>query len=100
MPWQSSSKRQRQARIVVLYRVLRSYGFREHLYQQARRAGVIFLEYSEMKKPVVERGEKDSLRLSVAVQPEDDLVTLEADWLVLSAGIEPEPGNSVIAQLL
>ena len=43
-----------EARIVVLYRDLRSYGFREHLYQQARRAGVIFLEYSEMKKPVVE----------------------------------------------
>ena len=27
-------------------------------------------------------------------------MTLAADWLVLSAGIEPEPGNSAIAQLL
>ena len=36
-----------------LYRDLRSYGFREQLYRQARQAGVIFLEYSELKKPQV-----------------------------------------------
>jgi heterodisulfide reductase subunit A len=89
-----------EARIVVLYRDLRSYGFREHLYRQARKAGVIFLEYSELKKPVVERRENEGLQISVSVQPEDDLVTLEADWLVLSAGIEPEPGNLALAQLL
>ena len=88
------------ARILVLYRDLRSYGFREHLYHQARKAGVIFLEYSELKKPVVERGENEGLRIKVSVQPEDDLVTLAADWVVLSAGIEPEPGNSVLGQLL
>jgi len=87
-------------RIIVLYRDLRSYGFREYLYRQARQAGVIFLEYSELKKPVVERGENEGLRLTVAVQPEDELVTLAVDWLVLSAGIEPEPGNSTLAQLL
>ena len=43
----------RARRIVVLYRDLRSYGFREQLYRQARQAGVIFLEYSELKKPQV-----------------------------------------------
>ena len=34
------------------------------------------------------------------VQPEDEPVDLSADWLVLSAGIEAEPGNAALAQLL
>jgi len=88
------------ARIVVAYRDLRSYGFREQLYRQARQAGVIFLEYSELKKPQVITGENGQLRVTVNVQPENEPVTLAADWLVLSAGIEAEPGNSALAQVL
>ena len=88
------------ATIVVLYRDLRSYGFREQLYRHAREAGVIFLQYSETHKPEVAPGEDDRLWVTVAVQPEDEIVTLASDWLVLSAGIEPEPGNPMLAQLL
>jgi heterodisulfide reductase subunit A-like polyferredoxin len=88
------------ARIFVAYRDLRSYGFREQLYRQARQAGVIFLEYDELKKPQVAPGENGQLCVSVNVQPEDESVTLAADWLVLSAGIEAEPGNSTLAQVL
>jgi heterodisulfide reductase subunit A-like polyferredoxin len=88
------------ARIVVLYRDLRSYGMREHLYRQARQAGVIFLEYSPDDKPVVSPQEGGSLKVQVTVQPEGRLVTLPANWVVLSAGIEPEPGNAALAQLL
>ncbi|HSF80441.1 MAG TPA: FAD-dependent oxidoreductase [Anaerolineales bacterium] len=89
-----------EARLVVLYRDLRSYGFRELFYRQARQAGVIFLEYHPDKKPqVVPLGEK-GLEVKVAVQPEDDEITLLADWLVLSTGIEAEIGNAQLAQLL
>ena len=52
MPWRSNARARRRA-VIVLYRDLRSYGFREQLYRQARQAGVIFLEYSEPKKPQV-----------------------------------------------
>ena len=85
--------------VIVLYRDVRSYGFREHLYREARQAGVIFLEYSELNKSkvVVENGK---LKVSVAAQPDNQTVTLKPDWLVLSAGIEPEPGNTTLAQLL
>ena len=38
--------------------------------------------------------------LTVSVQPENDLVMLNVDWLALSAGIEPEKDNVVLAQLL
>jgi heterodisulfide reductase subunit A len=37
-----------------LYRDIRSYGFRELAYREAREAGVLFLEYSEKQKPVVQ----------------------------------------------
>jgi heterodisulfide reductase subunit A len=40
------------------------------------------------------------LQVKVAVQPEDEFVALPSDWVVLSAGIEPEPGNAALAQLL
>jgi heterodisulfide reductase subunit A-like polyferredoxin len=89
-----------EARVVILYRDLRSYGFREHLYRQARQAGVIFLEYSELHKPTVAPIRDGRLMLTVSVQPEGDLVMLNVDWLALSAGIEPEKDNSTLAQLL
>jgi heterodisulfide reductase subunit A len=85
--------------VTVLYRDIRTYGFREQLYRQARKAGVLFLEYSETAKPVVTpKGER--LQVTVAIQPENETIDLDADWLVLSAGIEPEPGNAALAQLL
>jgi len=88
-----------EARVVVLFRDIRTYGFREQLYRMARQAGVLFLEYSEEKKPVV-APEGDGLRVTLAIQPENQTTTLNADWLVLSTGIEPEPGNAALAQLL
>jgi heterodisulfide reductase subunit A len=89
-----------KTRIVVLYRDMRSYGFREQLFRQARECGVIFLQYSETHMPDVVPGEDDQLYVTVAVQPEDEIMTLTCDWLVLSAGIEPEPGNVALSQLL
>ena len=87
------------AKVIILYRDLRSYGFREAYYRQARQAGVIFLEYSEDKKPVVTPGADGGLQVQVAVQPEDDLVSLASDWVVLSAGVEPNQDNAALAQL-
>jgi heterodisulfide reductase subunit A-like polyferredoxin len=96
-----------ETQVIVLYRDLRSYGFREHLYRDARKAGVVFLEYSELNKPkvIVESGtlrpgSGQVLKVDVAIQPENQTMTFNPDWLVLSAGIEPEPGNATLAQLL
>ena len=88
------------ARIAILYRDLRSYGFRELLYRQARQAGVVFLEYSDEDRPQVSVSGDNRLQARVVVQPEGEMVTLPADWVVLSTGIEPEPGNAALAQLL
>jgi len=38
---------------VVLYRDIRTYGFREVYYQKAREAGVLFVRFAEGQEPQV-----------------------------------------------
>jgi len=92
-------KRNPLAQVSILYRDIRSYGFRELAYRQAREAGVLFLEYDEKQKPVV-TASGDSARVEVIVQPEGAKVTLDADLVVLAAGIEPNKDNDTLAKLL
>jgi heterodisulfide reductase subunit A-like polyferredoxin len=96
-------RRDPKTEVVILYRDIRTYGFRERLYREARRAGVSFLEF-DVKKPPQVYAAADSLngrlRVRVEVQPEGEMLELTADRVVLSAGIEAEPGNEQLSQLL
>ncbi len=81
-------ERDPETRVFVLYREMRTYGFREDLYRKARQEGVIFLRYELKDKP---RITADDGGLTVALQ---EPVTGErweigAGTLVLSNGIEP-----------
>jgi heterodisulfide reductase subunit A2 len=88
-----------ETEIAILYRDIRTYGFRERLYREARQAGVLFLEFGPDQPPqVIQAGEKLQVRL--IVQPEGEEMALEAGLVVLSAGIEPEPGNENLSRLL
>jgi heterodisulfide reductase subunit A-like polyferredoxin len=87
------------ARVSVLYnRDIRTYGFQEALYTQAREAGVIFIRYEEDAKPQV----SNNGRLEIKVRDEvvDQLVTLNPDLLVLSQAIIPSDGSRELAELL
>jgi heterodisulfide reductase subunit A-like polyferredoxin len=42
------------ARITILYRDVRAFGFKERLYQEARRQGVMFVRFDFGRKPTVE----------------------------------------------
>ncbi|MGE5224823.1 MAG: FAD-dependent oxidoreductase, partial [Omnitrophica WOR_2 bacterium] len=48
-------KRKPDSEVVILYRDIRSYGFRERLYREARLAGVAFIQFDENLPPVVSR---------------------------------------------
>jgi heterodisulfide reductase subunit A-like polyferredoxin len=85
--------------VYILYRDIRTFGFKEQYYRDARRAGVVFLQYDAEEKPEVRSGE-DRLAVDVWVQPEGERFTLGADLLVLSAGIEPRADNDALAKLL
>lgn len=91
-------KRSPQTDVTILYRDIRSYGFRERMYTEARREGVMFIEYDADKPPQVSKTD-DKLRIQVFAQPENELLELNADTVVLSAGIEAEPGNEALSRL-
>jgi heterodisulfide reductase subunit A len=87
------------AEVAILYRDLRAYGFRERYYREARRAGVVFLEFDAEKPPQIKR-QSGHLEVRVEVQPEGEKLCLVTDAVVLSAGIEAEPDNARLSQLL
>jgi heterodisulfide reductase subunit A-like polyferredoxin len=82
------------ARIVVLYREMRTYGFREDLYREAREKGVVFLRYELLDKPqvTVDNGAL-MIRLREPVTGEE--WEMEAGLLALSMGIEPNDARAV-----
>jgi len=89
--------------VYILYRDIRTFGFKERYYREARRKGVVFLQYDKDRKPEVLAASSTSstpLRVDVIVQPEGETFTLGADLVVLSAGIEPNVDNESLAQLL
>jgi heterodisulfide reductase subunit A len=91
--------------IYLLYREVRTYGFREALYQAARDAGVVFLRYDLPHKPVVSaspshaEGSAGRLWVTLTEPVAGQPLELHADLLVLSVGIEPEP-HSPLAHTL
>jgi heterodisulfide reductase subunit A len=80
----------------ILYRDIRTYGFKEKYYTQARRKGVMFARYEVDRKPEVVR----ALRVTVFDQTLKLPVEIRADAVVLSAGIRAPQDAKGIAQLL
>jgi heterodisulfide reductase subunit A len=83
--------------IYVLYRDVRTYGFFETYYHEARGKGVIFIRYDLEKKPKV-AVENGRLSVSLFDPAMGGQVTLPADRIILSAGIEPND-NRELAKL-
>jgi heterodisulfide reductase subunit A-like polyferredoxin len=92
-------ERSPEAAVCILYRDVRTFGFKERYYREARRKGVVFLPYDKDRRPEV-KVEDGRLCVDVVVQPEGDLFTLDADVVVLSTGIEPHDDNESLARLL
>jgi len=86
------------AAVYVLYRDIRTYGFREKYYKQAREAGVVFIRYDEKKPPVVK--DADGLLVSLDSPDFPESIEIEADTVVLSTGIQPLEDNRRIADML
>jgi len=85
--------------VYILYRDIRTYGFKESYYTRARQQGVIFVRYDENSKPEVSPN-GHGLEVSVIDQTLGMPLTIDADLVVLSAGIHPHEGNRQIAQFL
>ena len=88
-----------ETNVYVLYRDIRTYGFKESYYTKARQQGVAFLRYDEQRTPEVS---KNSHGLDVIAfdQTLGMPISIAADHVVLSAGIHPHEENRQIAQFL
>jgi heterodisulfide reductase subunit A len=88
-----------QTHVYVLYRDIRTYGFKESYYTKARQQGVVFVRYDEDRKPEVSRN-SEKLYVAVYDQTLGMPIAISADLVVLSAGIHPHEDNKKIAQFL
>jgi len=86
------------ANVYILHKDIRTYGFYEKSYREAREKGIIFIRYNDEKPNV----STDNGRLNVTVK--DHLlnmnIDLPVDHVVLSAAIAAGETNNDIAQLL
>ncbi|MDD5674217.1 MAG: FAD-dependent oxidoreductase, partial [Chitinivibrionales bacterium] len=92
-------KRSPGTEVYILYRDMRTYGFNERYYQEARDAGVLFIRYDTARKPIVSKAGK-KLQIRVHEPLLNTEITLEADLLALASRIEPDRSNEALSQLL
>jgi len=85
--------------VYILYRDIRTYGFRESYYTKARQEGVRFIRYEVDQKPEVKQNGK-GLQVDVFSQALKMQIDFPADLVVLSAGIVAHEGNEEIAKFL
>ncbi|MDY7076713.1 MAG: 4Fe-4S binding protein, partial [Chloroflexota bacterium] len=104
-----------QAQITVLYHDIRTYGFKERLYDEARRQGVVFVQYDFDRKPEVRtaRGEglgrrdedsqsaiRNSLEVTVWEPTLGEELALKPDLVVLSMPMVSPEGTDDLATRL
>ncbi|UCG36893.1 MAG: CoB--CoM heterodisulfide reductase iron-sulfur subunit A family protein [Candidatus Bathyarchaeota archaeon] len=85
--------------VYVLYKDVRSYGFKEKYYRKAASKGVIFVNYNDDRKPEVssDGGKLKVLFWEPIIKEE---ITLEPDTVVLSAAVSPNPDSKRVSEML
>ncbi|OGO28434.1 MAG: hypothetical protein A2Z16_09295 [Chloroflexi bacterium RBG_16_54_18] len=87
--------------VTILYRDIRTYGFKERLYTEARRQGVRFVHFQFDRKPAVRVLDPSSpIRVIIRDAILEREILLNADLLVLSTPIVPPPGMRELASRL
>ena len=89
-------------RIYILFRDMRTYGFREDAYREASEKEVRFIRYTPEDPPEVEtakEGGKDVIRITVTDQILGQRLELDADVLSLAAAVIPSASIQKIASL-
>jgi heterodisulfide reductase subunit A len=88
-----------QANVFVLYRDVRTYGFSEEYYRQAREKGVRFIRYEPERKPAVSATDS-GLRVEAWDPILERTLAIDANLVVLSAGVVARPDGQELAQML
>jgi heterodisulfide reductase subunit A len=90
-----------QMDIYILFRDIRTYGFKEDYYREAANQEVKFIRYEPDNKPQVEALEEGGRRILRVTVPDPILgkkIAIDADLLTLAAAVIPPAGNRKISQ--
>ena len=85
--------------VFILYRELRTYGFREKYYTAAREKGVRFVRYDVDRKPLVSVV-NGRLRIETKDPVLGNMLQIDSDLLVLAPAIVPQDDVEDIAKML
>jgi heterodisulfide reductase subunit A len=92
-----------QVEVAILFRDMRTYGFKEDSYREASEKDVKFIRYEPQDPPQVEAGESDEGRPVLKVTATDYVlgkkIVLDADVLALAAAVIPSEATKDIASL-
>lgn len=87
--------------IYILFRDMRTFGFKEDYYREAADKGVNFIQYDPENKPEVEEATNEAGKPCVRVSVPDQILgkrlELDADILSLAAAVVPSPQAKEIA---
>jgi heterodisulfide reductase subunit A len=87
-------------RVVVLYKDIITYGFREEYYTEARRRGVLFIRYDDDRRPQVKVNDQGELELVAWESSLQQEIVFHPDLLSLSMAIRPSAGTKELADIL
>ena len=87
-----------KAKIVVLYRDMRTYGFREAAYREAREKGVLFVRYEPEQPPQLDINGRLQVRVREPSLGRD--LQLDAELVVLAAPMTPRADRGELSELL
>ena len=82
-------------KVYIIYRDIRSYGFREELYREAREKGVIFIRYDLESPPEVTQDDEGKLSVMLTDHVLRMPVRVRPDLLVLASGIVPNENKEL-----
>lgn len=87
--------------VIVLYKNIVTYGFREEYYTEARKLGVIFIRFSDKEPPLVHFDHAlNQLQVKVKDPALNKQLTLAADLIPLSTSVTPAQGTTDLAEML
>ena len=82
-------------RVYVVYRDIRSYGFREDMYQKARELGVLFIRYDLERLPRLRKDGEGLLKFTVIDHVLQVEVRINPDLVVLASGVTPNNNKAL-----
>jgi len=88
--------------VTIIFRDMRTYGYKENYYREAADKGVRFIRYEPQDKPVVAAGEAEG-RQVMKVTIKDPILgqhlELDADIVALAAAVVPATGSQELSRL-